>query len=119
MDIGITDTDASLRIFVVGGKEVPKKYKAELRVFSNSKNICVTYNGPVFPVDDPDQTDPDEAFHKQPEWFETFNHGYQYFGNHNKDKNGEIVIPVLFKIIKKELDIPTDISNEETYEDKN
>ena len=59
MDIGITDTDASLRIFVVGGKEVPKKYKAELRVFSNSKNICVTYNGPVFPVDDPDQTDPD------------------------------------------------------------
>ena len=44
----------------------------------------------------------------------------QYFGDHNKDKDGEIVIPVSFKITKKELDIPTEIvKDEEMHEDAN
>jgi len=119
VEVGIlTDEDAPLRVSVIGGTEVAKKYKAELRIFSNEKNISVTYNGPVFPVDDPDIAD-DEAFEMKPVWFATFNHGCQYFGDHNKDKNGEIVIPVLYKIIKKELDIPTDLVEDgEMHEDK-
>jgi len=118
VDIGvITDKDVPLRVCVVGGKEVAKKYKAELRLFS-SEDISATYNGPVFPMDDPMPDLPNgKAFYMNPEWFKTFNHGYPYFGYHNMDKNGEIVISVLFKIIKKELDIPTDIvKDEETHE---
>ena len=53
----------------------------------------------------------------KPVWFATFNHGCEYFGDHNKDKNGEIVVPVLYKIIKKELDIPTDIAEEEEMQE--
>ena len=30
----------------------------------------------------------------------------EYFGDHNKDKNGEIVLPLPVKIEKKKLDIP-------------
>jgi len=121
LDIGnITDKDAQLNVCVVGGKEVAKKYKAELRIFSNEKDTSVTYNGPVFPIDNPMHSIPyGEAFYMNPKWFETFNHGHQYFGDHNRDKNGEIVIPVLYKIIKKELDIPTDLVEDgEMHEDK-
>ena len=83
------------------------------------EDISVTYNGPVFPVDNNGILHV-KAFQMKPEWFETFNHGYKYFGVHNKDKNWEIVIPVLFKVIKKELDIPTDIvKDEEMPEDQN
>jgi len=119
MDIGkITEKDAPLCLYVVGGKEVAKKYQAEVRIFSNEENISLTYNGPVFPVDNAALSDA-KAFQMKPEWFKTFNQGHKYFGNHNKDKNEEIVIPVLYKIIKKELDIPTDLANEEEmYEDE-
>ena len=43
--------------------------------------------------------------------------GFDRFGNHNKDKNGEIIIPIMVKIIKKELDIPKEDSS--TPVDKN
>ena len=32
--------------------------------------------------------------------------GFDKFGDHNKDKNGEVIIPMTVKIIKKELNIP-------------
>ena len=99
VDIGkITDRFVPFYIYVVGGKEVAKKYKAELRIYSPMKRTFLSFIYPVFPVDNPM---PDgEAFYMNPEWFETFNNGFNYFGNHNKDKNGEIVIPVWYKIIK-------------------
>ena len=31
-------------------------------------------------------------------------------GDHNKDKNGEIIVPITVKIIKKELNIPKEVS---------
>ena len=119
VDIGkITDEVAPLNVCVVGGKEVAKKYMAELRIFSNEKNTSVTFNGPVFPLDIHHRPDKN-AFVMNAEWFKNFNHGKKYFGDHNKDKNGEIVIPVLYKIIKKELDIPADlVKDEETDEDE-
>ena len=43
--------------------------------------------------------------------FMLFNKGFDYFGDHNKDKNGEIVIPIMVKIIKKELNIPKEDSD--------
>ena len=122
VDIGkITDEDFTLCITVIGGKEVAKMYKAELGIFSNKKNSSVTYNGPVFPLEHTMLNIPyGEAFNMNPKWCEIFNHGYQYFGDHNKDKDGEIVIPVSFKITKKELDIPTEIvKDEEMHEDAN
>ena len=40
--------------------------------------------------------------------FAFFNHGKEYFGKHNKDKNGEYVLPLSVKIEKKKLGLPTD-----------
>ena len=40
--------------------------------------------------------------------FAFFNHGKEYFGNHNKDENGEIVLPLSVKIERKKLGLPTD-----------
>ena len=39
--------------------------------------------------------------------FAFFNHGKEYFGDHNKDKNGDVVLPLSIKIEKKELRLPT------------
>ena len=42
--------------------------------------------------------------------FAIFNKGYQFFGDHNRDKNGEITVPIMATIIKKELNIPKEDS---------
>ena len=95
---------------VIGGKQVVKKYRVELRVSSKKSSVSLTHSGPVFPIDYfPSAAAKDkESFEISCSKFAFFNHGKDYFGDHNKDKNGEIVLPLSVKIEKKELDLPTD-----------
>jgi len=98
----------SVRVF--GGKQVAKRYRAELRVSSNKSSVSITHSGPVFPIDYTisDALMDNESFEINCPRFALFNHGKEYFGKHNKEKNGKIVLPVSVKIEKKKLDIPTD-----------
>ena len=96
---------------VMGGKQVAKKYRVELRVSSNKSSVSLTHSGgPVFPIDYSkiDATDVKESFEISCPKFAFFNHGKEYFGKHNEDKNGEIVLPVSVKIEKKKLGVSTD-----------
>ena len=52
----------------------------------------------------------EESFTIAKKKYKLFNKGFEYFGDHNKDKNGEVVIPMMVKIIKKELNIPKEDS---------
>ena len=61
--------------------------------------------GPVFPIEYIDAPEDKDSFEISVSKFASFNHGMEYFGEHNKDKNGEIVLPVTVKIEKKKLDI--------------
>ena len=77
--------------------------RAELRVFSYDMVNTVTHFGPVFALDENSPFEHEEAFEMSAKRFAAFNDGYDYFGDHNKDKNGEVTIPISVEIFKKEL----------------
>ena len=93
---------------VLGGKQVAMKYRVQLSVSSNKSSGSLTHSGPVFPIEYPllDAINDKDSFEISVSKFASFNHGMEYFGDHNKDKNGEIVLPLPVKIEKKKLDIP-------------
>ena len=97
-----------IAVRVMGGKQVAKKYRVELRVSSNESSVSLTHSGPAFPIEmhHLDAINHKDSFEISFSKFASFNHGMEYFGKHNKDKNGEIVLPVTVKIEKKKLDIP-------------
>ena len=92
---------------VIGGEHVADKYRVEIRLSSCEKQITNTHHGPVLSIDAHDQfCDNDNAFMIDKKRFAFFNGGFDNFGDHNKDKNGEITVPIMVKIIKKKLNIP-------------
>jgi len=91
---------------VIGGEHVANKYRVELRLYSSEMASTHTYHGPVYSADFVDPWEDKEAFSIDKKKFALYNLGYECFGDHNKDKNGEIHVPIMVKIIKKELDIP-------------
>ena len=95
---------------VMGWKQAAKKYRVELRISSNKSSVSNTHSGPVFPIEYSrfKATDDKESFEISCPKFAFFNHGKEYFGKHNKDKNGDIVLPVSVKIEKKKLGVSTD-----------
>jgi len=97
-----------IAVRVMGGKQVAKKYRVELRVTSNKSSVSLTHNGPVFPIEDLNAPEDKESFEITWSKFAFFNYGKEYFGLHNEDKNGEIVLPLSVKIEKKQLGLSTD-----------
>ena len=95
---------------VMGGKQEAKKYRAQFRVSSNDTTVNLTHSGPVFSVDEFGTEK--ECFEMSAYRFESFNHGQKYFGDHNKDKNGEYVLPIQPKIIKKGLALMSTVFNQ-------
>ena len=99
-----------IAVRVIGGYQVAKKYRVELRVSSNKSSVSLTHSGPVFPIEytDVEATKDEESFEISCSKFAFFNHRKEYFGKHNKDKSGYIVLPVSVKIEKKKLGVSTD-----------
>ena len=91
---------------VIGGERVANKYRVELRLNSSEKKFTTTHHGPVLSVDVEEPWKHEDVFVMDTKRFALFNKGFGSFGDHNKDKNGEINVPIMVKIIKKELDIP-------------
>ena len=94
-----------IAVRVMGGKQVAKKYRVEVRASSNESHVSVTHMGPIFPIDCllNDALTNKESFEISCPKFAFFNHGKDYFGEHNKAKNGDIVLPISVKIEKKKL----------------
>jgi len=95
--------------YVMGGETVANGYRVEMRLSSCEKEFTLTHHGPVFPVDIKAKNC-EESFLIAKERFAVFNKGFDKFGDHNKNENGEVVIPMMVKIIKKELNIPKEDS---------
>ena len=97
-----------LAVRIMGGVQVAKKYRVELRVYSNNSSVGLIHYGPVFPIEYIDASEDKDSFEISVSKFASFNHEKEYFGKHNKDKNGMIVLPISVKIEKKKLGISTD-----------
>ena len=110
VDFGRKENESSFfgAVTVIGGVTVANKFRAELRLFSNERVNTLTYYGPVLPVDERVPFEHEDAFEISAKKFAKFNHGFDHFGDHNRDKNGEIVIPIAVKIMRKELGIPAE-----------
>ena len=108
VDFGRKDNESTFfgAVTVLAGKTIADKFRAELRLFSNERVNTLTYCGPVLPVDERIPFEHEDAFEISAKKFANFNHGCDYFGDHNRDKNGELVIPIAVKIMRKELGIP-------------
>ena len=100
------DTFIKAYVYVIGGQIAANRYRVEMRLTSSDKEFTLTHHGPVFPIDTKDPRTCEESYWIAKEKFAIFNKGFEYFGEHNKDKNGEVIIPIMVKIIKKELNIP-------------
>jgi len=98
---------------VLGGEHVADKYRVELRLGSNEKDVTTTHHGPVFSVDARIPVNSENIFTVDKKKFAIFNKGFDYFGYHNMGKNGEVIVPIMVKIIKKELGIPKVAMDEE------
>jgi len=92
--------------FIIGGENAANRYRVEMRLTSSDKEFTITYHGPVFPVDVKDPKNCEKAFWIAKERFAIFNKDFENFGEHNTDKNGQVIIPMMVRIIKKELNIP-------------
>ena len=93
---------------VLGGENVAKKYRVELRLFSSELSTTLTHHGPVYSQDNRPlraNNNNEKAFIIDKKMFALFNNGFDHFGDHNMDENGEITVPIMVSI-KKELDIP-------------
>ena len=98
---------------VLGGECVADKYRVELRLSSNEKDVTTTHHGPVFSIDAKIPMNSEKIFTVDKEKFAIFNNGFNFFGLHNIGKNGEVIVPIMVKIIKKELGIPKVAMDEE------
>ena len=95
---------------VMGGDQIANKYRVELRLSSNEKEFTNTHHGPVFSIDVEEPWKHEDAYRIEKNVFASFNKGFNFFGDHNMDKDGEVTVPIMVKIIKKELDIPKEES---------
>ena len=87
---------------VFGGKDVAKQYRAEMRLSSYDVDANHIFNCNVSPIDDIASAAL-IVFVITDDQFKIYNKGHAELGDHNKDKNGELTMPVTFKIIKKKL----------------
>jgi len=92
--------------YVIGGERVASNYRVELRLSSDEKEFSLTHQGPVFSVDEEAAWAREDLYRIEKKTFALFNNNLDYFGKHNDGKNGELNIPIMMKIIKKELIIP-------------
>ena len=90
---------------VFGGKNVAKKFRAEIRLSPNDADTNVISNCNVKCLDDWKEFDASKMFRIMDEEFKIYNKGYNELGDHNKDKNGELTTPVTVEVKMKKLNV--------------
>ena len=88
---------------VFGGKNMAKQYRVEMRLSSYDVSSSHTFNCDIFSIDDIEKPSDSKVFIINNDQFKIYNKGHVELGDHNKDKNGELTMPVTFKITKKKL----------------
>ena len=83
---------------VFGGRNQAKQYGVEMRLSSYE-----VYSSHVFHCDVSGIDEVGGVFVIPDDQFKVYNKGQVELGDHNKDKSGELNMPVSFKIIKKKL----------------
>merc|ERR1712066_215647 len=89
---------------VFGGKNIAKKFRAEMRLSSHDVDTSLIFNCNVFCLDDWTEWDDSKDFYITYGQFKIYNKGHIELGDH-KDKNGEVTIPVTVEVKMKKLNL--------------
>ena len=92
-------------IVVFAGENVAKKFRAEMRLSSHDGDTSHTFNCNVYCLDDWKMFDASREFHIPDEEFKVFNKGHIELVEHNKNKNGELTLPVTVEVKIKKLNV--------------
>jgi len=90
---------------VFAGKHVAKKFRAEMRLSSYDRDTSVISNCNFRCLDDWLENDASKEFCINDHQFKLYNKGHIQIGDHNKDKNGELMLPVSVEVKMKKLNV--------------
>ena len=90
---------------VFAGKNVAKKFRAEMRLSSHDLDSSHIFNGNVYCLDDWEWFDASKQFRIDDDHFEFYNNGHIVLGARNRDKNGELKLPVTVDVKIKRLNV--------------
>ena len=90
---------------VFAGKNVVKKFRAEIRLASYDGDTSNTFNCNVYCLDDWKEGDASKEFRIDDDQFKISNKGYIELGDHKKGKNGEMMMPVTVEVKMKRLSV--------------
>ena len=87
------------------GINAAKKFRAEMRLSSYDGDTSTIFNCSVFCLDDWEKDDTSKEFRIMDDQFKICNKGHILLGDHNKDKNGELMLPVTVEVKMKKLNM--------------
>ena len=90
---------------VYAGRNVAKKFRAEMRLSSYDGDTSHNFNCNVYCLDDWKKMDATKTFRIMDDDFKIYNKGHINLGDHNKDKNGELIMPVSVEVKVKKLNV--------------
>ena len=90
---------------VFGGENVAKKFRAEMRLSSYEGDTTLIFNCNVLCLDDWLENEVSKEFCIDEDQFKIYNRGHLELGDHNKDKNGELTMPVTIEVKMKKLNV--------------
>ena len=86
---------------VFGGKNVAKKFTTEMKLSSYDGDTNLIFNCNVFCLDNAIEWDASKEFCIADEQFKICNKGQIELGEHNKDENGDMMMPVKIQVKMK------------------
>ena len=90
---------------VFGGKNDAKKFRAEMRLSSYDGDASNIFNCNVYCLDNWMLFDVSKVFCILDDQFMIYNKGHIKLGDHNKGKNGEVMLPVTIEVKMKKLNV--------------
>ena len=90
---------------VFGRKNIANKFRAEMRLSSYDGDTSNTFNCNVYSLDEWKEFDASKVFCITDDQFKIYNKGHVELGYHNKDKNGELTMPVTIEVKIKKLNV--------------
>ena len=90
---------------VFAGKNIAKKFRAEMRLSSHDVDTSLIFHCNVHCLDDRNEFDASKMFRIMDDDFKIYNKGHIKLGDHNKDKNGELTMPITVEVKMKKLNL--------------
>ena len=88
-------------VMVYGSKKVAEDYGVQIKLSSLDGSSSHAFAGNVCPMGDHATWPQEHTFRFLFDEFKAYNAGHYFIGEHNRDKNGELKLPITVKVEKK------------------